>query len=247
MKILFCKNTLTGPVSGADEIIVTYAIELQKAGHWTSLLLVQPPVVDDPLAVRLNTSGVPISSLASTAFSTSLAAGRKVALCLMNAFSPIGGLIRSNSRKIVFYLLQRYHRACCEYLITHRPDVIHVVTPDPGAVMLIRAAHAVGIPVVYQEVGIPFQPPGFEEVYERFATVLPLCSKVAALSPRLAEEMGRIFPHINQPFVLPLISQLSPSVELEPLPQGEATCFGFAGRLEHLKGPLRFVEAFAIA
>src|SRR6267378_1173242 len=156
MKILFCKNTLSGPVSGADEIIATYAIELKKAGHSTSLLLVQPPLAEDPLAARLHISGVPVASLASTSFSTSLATGRKIAIRLMNTFSPVGCLIRSYSRRIVFYLLQRYHHECCEFLIRHKPDVIHVVTPDPGAVMLIRAAHAVGIPVVYQEVGMPF-------------------------------------------------------------------------------------------
>jgi glycosyltransferase involved in cell wall biosynthesis len=246
MKILFCKNAFSGPVSGADEIIATYAIELKKAGHSTSLLLVQPPLADDPLAARLHTSGVPIASLASTSFSTSLAVGRKVAIHLMNTFSPLGGLIRAQSRKLVFYLLQRYHHACCEYLIRHKPDVIHVVTPDPGAVMLIRAAHAVGIPVVYQEVGIPFHPPGFEEVYERFATVLPLCARVAALSPRLAQEMGRVFPYLEQPFVLPLISKQDTNGDMQQ-PPGETICFGFAGRLEHLKGPLRFLEAFAVA
>jgi glycosyltransferase involved in cell wall biosynthesis len=246
MKILFCKNTLSGRVSGADEIIATYAIELKKAGHSTSLLLVQPSLADDPLAARLNISGVPISSLASTSFSTSLAAGRKVAIRLMNILSPMGGVIRSNSRKIVYYLLQRYHHACCEYLIRHKPDVVHVMTPDPGAVMLIRAAHTVGIPVVYQEVGMPFHPPGFEEVYERFAAVLPLCSKVAALSPRLAKEMVRVFPHLKQPFVLPLISKQDVNGDMQ-LPRGETICFGFAGRLEHLKGPLRFLQAFAVA
>jgi glycosyltransferase involved in cell wall biosynthesis len=246
MKILFCKNTLSGRVSGADEIIATYAIELHNAGYPTSILLVQPPVAGDPLAVRLDRSGVPVSSLASPAFRSSLAAGREVAIGLMNSLSPMGGLIRSNSRKIVFYLLQRYHSACCEYLISNKPDVVHVLTPDPGAVMLIHAAHTVGIPVVYQEVGMPFHPPGFEEVYERFATVLPLCSKVAALSPRLAEEMGRVFPYLDELFVLPLISRQDVNGEIK-LTRGETICFGFAGRLEHLKGPLRFLEAFAVA
>ena len=190
---------------------------------------------------------MPLSSLASTVFSRSLALGREVATTLMRTFPPMRRLIRSNSRRLVFHLLQRYHAACCEYLTHHRPDVVHVMTPDPGAVMLIRAAHAVGIPVIYHEVGIPFHPPGFEEVYERFATVLPLCSRVAALSPSLAEEMGRILPHIDQPLVLPLISQEAASVNGGPSAQDEVACFGFAARLEHLKGPLRFVEGLAIA
>lgn len=247
MKILFCKNTFAGPISGADEIAVSYAIELKKAGNSVSVLLVQAPVPGDSQAARLKDAGVPLSSLASTAFSRSLVLGREVATTLMRTFPPMRRLIRSNSRRLVFHLLQRYHAACCEYLTHHRPDVVHVMTPDPGAVMLIRAAHAVGIPVIYHEVGIPFHPPGFEEVYERFATVLPLCSRVAALSPSLAEEMGRILPHIDQPLVLPLISQEAASVNGGPSAQDEVACFGFAARLEHLKGPLRFVEGLAIA
>ncbi len=249
MNILFCKNSFAGPISGADEIVVNYAIELRDAGHQTSVLLVHPPTAANPQAARLKQAGIPISSLASNGFSSTLAAARRIAIGLMHTFSPLSRLIRSNSRKIVFELLERYHDACCEYLARARPDVVHVMTPDPGAVMLIRAAHAVGIPVVYQEVGIPFDPPGFEEVYERFATVLPLCTEIAALSPRLAEEMSRVLPHLNQPLVLPLISpQCARIAEGAEEPARDGTlCFGFAARLEHLKGPIRFVEGYHIA
>jgi len=52
MKILFCKNNFAGPISGADEIAVTYALELKEAGHSTSMLLVHPPAKSDTLAVR---------------------------------------------------------------------------------------------------------------------------------------------------------------------------------------------------
>ena len=247
MKILYCKNSFAGPISGADEIVVNYAVELKAAGHAPSVLLVHPPAKDDNMAARLRAAGVPLSSLASSTFSASLAAGRKLAIRAMRAFKPGSLLIRSNSRKLVFNLLERYHDACCAYLVRERPDVVHVMTPDPGAVMLIRAAHAVGVPVVYQEVGIPFHPPGFEEVYERFVTVLPLCAEVAVLSPRLAQEMSRAVPHVSKPHVLPLISADATDgtgVVVAPPRNSDAVCFGFAARLEHLKGPLQFVEGF---
>ena len=249
MKVLFGKNSFAGPISGADEIAVMYAVELKAAGHSTGMLLVHPPAGDDPLVARLRDAGVPLDSLASPAFSTSLAAGRRLAIGAMRAFSPASRLIRSNSRKIVFDLLQRYHDACREYLTRTRPDVLHVLTPDPGAVMLIRAAHAAGIPVVYQEVGIPFHPPGFEEVYERFVSVLPLCAEVAVLSPSLAREMGRVLPQLGRPRVLPLISQDTPdgAAATQAVPAQGAVRFGFAARLEHLKGPLPLVEGFRIA
>ncbi|HXM34021.1 MAG TPA: glycosyltransferase family 4 protein, partial [Pyrinomonadaceae bacterium] len=206
---------------------------------------VHPPASGDPSAVRLRAAGVPLITLASPAFSASLAAARKLAIRAMRACSPASQLIRTKSRNIVFDLMQRYHDACCEYLKHKRPDVLHVLTPDPGAVMFIRAAHATGIPVVYQEVGIPFHPPGFEEVYERFVTVLPLCAEVAVLSPLLAQEISRALPQLAPAWVLPLISQ-------EPLngaapPSQASVQFGFAARLEHLKGPLPLIEAFGLA
>lgn len=247
MKILFSKSGISGPISGADEIAVTYAVELKKAGHSTSVLLVHPPTADDPLATRLRGAGVPLTSLASPAFSASLAFGRELAVRGMYAFSPAGRLIRSYSRRIVFRLLQRFHEACRTYLMRARPDVVHIMTPDPGAVMLIRAAHSAGIPVVYQEVGIPFHPPGFEEVYERFVSVLPLCAEIATLSPRLADEMHRVLPQFGLPRVLPLISHGPNGAPPSPNPASDVVRFGFAARLEHLKGVLPLVEGFRAA
>jgi glycosyltransferase involved in cell wall biosynthesis len=244
MKIVFCKTGFAGPISGADEIAVMYAVELKRAGHSTAMLLVRPPAVDDPLAARLRESDVPVTSLASPAFSASLATGRRLAIRAMHIFKPAGKLIRTRSRNIVFDLMQRYHDACCDYLSRERPDVVHVLTPDQGAMMLIQAAHTVGVPVIYQEVGLPFHPPGFEEVYERFTSVLPLCAKVAVLSPRLARETNRALPQVAYPSVLPLISHEvrngAPPAKLEQRP----VRFGFAARLEYLKGPVQFVEAF---
>ena len=173
MKIVYCKTAFAGPISGAYEIAVMYAVELKHAGHSTAVLLVHPPAANDSLAMRLRDANVPLTTLASPTFTASLAAGRKLALRAMRTFSPAGPLIRSKSRNVVFDLMQRYHDRCCEYLRREKPDVVHVLTPDQGAMMLIRAAHTCGVPVVYQEVGLPFHPPGFEEVYERFVTVLP--------------------------------------------------------------------------
>lgn len=251
MKILICKNSFAGPISGADEIAVNYAVELKAAGHDASVLLVQHPAPGDPLAARLGAAGVGLSALASPRVTASLAAGRRLALAAMRAFSPARRVLRSNSRRIVHDLLQRYHDAFRAQLARRRPDVVHVITPDPGAVMLVRAAHAEGVPVVYQEVGTPFHPPGFEEVYERFVEVLPLCSEVATLSPSLAREMQELLPHVREPRVVPLIAPdaaYAPGAAVAARPaRGPRVVFGFASRLEHLKGPLLFVEGFAAA
>ena len=246
MKIVYGKTGFAGPISGADEIAVMYAVELKRAGHSTAMLLVRPPVNGDPLAARLRDANVPLTSLASPAFSASLATGRKLAIRAMQALKPARELIRTKSRNLVFDLMQRYRDACCAYLSRERPDVVHVLTPDQGAMMLIQSAHAVGIPVVYQEVGLPFHPPGFEEVYQRFTSVLPLCAKVAVLSPRLADETNRALPQVAYPSVLPLISHEvrngAPVSKAEQRP----VRFGFAARLEYLKGPLQFIEALRL-
>jgi glycosyltransferase involved in cell wall biosynthesis len=246
MKILYSKNNFAGPISGADEIAVTYALELKAAGHDTRILLVHPPSKSDPWVNRLRAANVPLSTLASPAFSSSLETARKLAIRAMHAFAPASDLIRSNSRKFVAELLQRYHKTCCAYLKSNRPDIVHVLTPGPGAEVLIRAAHSEGIPVIYQEVGIPFHPPGFEDVYERFVSVLPLCSQVAVLSPALALEVGRVLPQVGPARVLPLISQ-DHNGKPSPKRNSEVVTFGFSGRLEHLKGPIRLLEGFSIA
>ena len=247
MKILICKNSFAGPISGADEIAVTYAVQLKAAGHSTEMLLVHRPADDDPLVERLRAGDVPLSTLASRTFSTSLATGRKLAVRAMRLWSPARDIIRTNSRRLVFDLVQRYHDSCCEYLTRNRPDLLHVLTPDPGAVMLIRAAHATGVPVVYQEVGIPFHPPGFEEAYERLVSVLPLCAGVAVLSPLLKEEIGRALPQLPPAWVLPLISPEGTNGATSRTLKSSSVRFGFAARLEHLKGPLQLIEGFGIA
>jgi glycosyltransferase involved in cell wall biosynthesis len=232
-------------LSGADEIVVNYAVELKAAGHSPGVLLVHRPAHNDPFAVRLEDAGVSLQTLASATFTSSLTAARKFAIRAMRTFTPASNLIRSNSRRVVFDLVQRYHGACCEFLRRTRPDIIHVLTPDPGAVMLIRAAYESGIPVVYQEVGIPFHPPGFEEVYERFTSVLPLCTGVAALSPALARELCRVVPQVPHTDVLPLINV---NLNGASAPRSShPVVFGFAARLEYLKGPMQLAAAFRIA
>jgi len=246
MKIVFCKTGFAGPISGADEIAVMYAVELKRAGHSAAVLLVHPPATDDSLAARLRDADISLTSLASPTFSASLSTARKLAIRTMRAFKPASQLIL-RSRNLVFDLLERYHDACCAYLKRERPDVVHVLTPDQGAMMFIRAAHAVGVPVVYQEVGLPFHPPGFERVYERFVSVLPLCAKVAVLSPHLAQTTSDALPQIAFPTVVPLISHdVSNGRKISRSAQ-QPVRFGFAARLEYLKGPTQLIEAFRAA
>src|SRR3984893_18095435 len=113
------------------------------------------------------------------------------------------------SRKIwcgISYWLSLIHsRRCRDYFKQHSPDLIHVVTPDPGAAMIVRAGCAAGIPVLYQELGTPHYLPELEFHYARFSKVVPMCSEVAALSPRLAQQWAGSFFPSNSISVLPLL------------------------------------------
>src|SRR2546423_14570888 len=104
MNVLFCKNSFAGPISGADEIVVNYAVGLKAEGHKSAVLLVHPPAADDPLAARLRDAGVPLSSLASSKFTASLAAGRRPPICPERALSPASRRIPTHAPSILFAL-----------------------------------------------------------------------------------------------------------------------------------------------
>ena len=60
MKIALCKSHFFGPVSGADEILVTYAISLHNAGYDVEVVLLYKPSDGDRFFRRLQQAGVPV-------------------------------------------------------------------------------------------------------------------------------------------------------------------------------------------
>src|SRR5687767_11613794 len=192
LKILLCKGFFAGPVSGADEALVSYAIHLRRAGHLQGVVLFYPPAHSDPYHRRLRQAGVSIWCITSS----------PIAHIVFRLVRQLGFLarfffllpprsrrhVRTWWRRLTEWTVTLYLRRCCAYFARRRPDLIHVVTPDPGAAMMIRAGHAVAIPVLYQELGTPYFMPELAIHYERFSEVIPLCSEVAALSPRLATD-----------------------------------------------------------
>jgi glycosyltransferase involved in cell wall biosynthesis len=246
MKIMLCKGQFLGPMSGADETLVNYATQLHKAGHSVSVLLLYPYSPQDEYFVRLRETGISVHSVASTSSRTLLGSGRKIARWLMSAVPSAQYLVRTNGQKLATNIALRYREQCRDFLKQSCANVVHVLTPDPGGMVLISAAHDAGIPVMYQEVGIPYHPPIYESYYKQFTTVLPLCAEVAALSPVLAQLCRELLPYRNKLSVLPIMT--------EDLRNGHASrrdstdiTVGFAARIEQLKGPMILLEAFAIA
>ncbi len=231
-----------GPISGADELLVTYATRLLDVGVDVSVLLMFSQT-GDAYHKRLRRAGVPVTGIAETAAVKAMRAGRRLASRVLATVPATQRLMRSGGRRVSGGVAERYYARCREEIARRSPDVIHVLTPDPAALVFIRAGHDLGIPVLYQEMGIPFHPPGYESYYERFTTVLPLCTEVAALSPTLAEMCRTASPGTDVS-VLPVMSEEFPTRRVQ---DHGGVVFGFAARAETLKGVAELMEAFGLA
>jgi glycosyltransferase involved in cell wall biosynthesis len=247
MKIIICKGQLLGPISGADEILVNYAAHLHKRGHDVSVFLLYPYSPLDQYYRRLREAGVSVHTVASSSVGTFLRSGRKLALRLLNALPSAQALVRKNAQTVSTSLALRYRNRCRDFLKEIRPDVVHVLSPDTGAMVIISAAHDAGIPVMYQEVGIPYHPPGFESFYKQFTSVLPLCAEVTALSPLLAKACREQLPFSKKLSVLPIIVEDLRNGTRPARAEPMDITIGFAARIEHLKGPMVLLDAFAAA
>jgi glycosyltransferase involved in cell wall biosynthesis len=245
MRIVLCKGQLLGPISGADETLVTYAVQLQKAGHSVSVLLMYRSAKDDPYSQRLLNSGVPVSWIASKFANTSLGTARKLGRRLLGTFPSSKQLIRGGARRVATGMASRNYQQCRDYLKQQNADLMHIITPDPSAMVMIRAGYDAGVPIMYQELGLPYHPPDFASYYREFTSVLSLCSEVAALSPKLVEYCRETLPISSPLSVLPIMSDeiTNGSAAVHQL-NGHVN-FGFAARMEELKGPLVLMEAFA--
>ena len=249
MKIALCKSSFAGPVSGADEIMLNYAVSLHQAGHEVTVVLLYPPAVDDQYLRRLQRNGVLVTPVIARSYLFGLLRA------LRNVFSSVLFflfLLRSapeRLRKIwqaaLNFISQLHYRDCRAYFARTRPDLLHVFTPDTGASMMIRAGHELAIPVLYHEMGTPHHLPLLDNYYRRLERVLPLCTEVAALSPRLASDWEVRFPFLPIVSVLPLIMERANTFDLGVQTQTDRkqTVFGFAARLEEGKGPLVLLDA----
>jgi glycosyltransferase involved in cell wall biosynthesis len=250
MKIALCKSHFFGPVSGADEILVSYATALHRSGQDVEVVLLYKPSDGDRFYQRLRNAGVPVAHIIRRSVAFMILRGIRN---LLSSFLLLFLLIpRSEKRlrkiwQLLTDLIYRAHYGNCRaYFAQCNYDVLHVFTPDTGAALIIRAGGEAGIPVLYHEMGTPHHLPGLTQYYRRLENVLPLCSEVAALSPLLATQWSQRFPFLASVSVLPLISEESEMLLLPtalPLKSGSETIFGFAARIEEGKGPFVLFDA----
>jgi glycosyltransferase involved in cell wall biosynthesis len=251
LKIALCKSSLLGPVSGADEIMLNYAVHLHQRGYDVEVVLLYSPNENDQYLRRLRGNGVPVTIIVRKSFLFA------VLRMLRNVFSSVLFFLfllrRAPERLRKFWqvalrlIAHLHYRECRAYFARNRPNLMHVFTPDSGAAMMIRAGHELGIPVLYHEMGTPHHMPMLEDYYRRLENVLPLCTEFAALSPRLASDWLVRFPFLRSVTVLPLIMERSKTFDLRGQLSAppEETVFGFAARVEEGKGPMVLLDALA--
>jgi glycosyltransferase involved in cell wall biosynthesis len=250
MKIALCKSHFFGPVSGADEALVTYAVSLHRAGHDVAVVLLFKPTDNDQFFQRLRNAGVTVLHVIDRSIVFTIMRGLRN---MLSSFLLLLLLIpRSETRlrkiwQILIDLISRAHYGNCrDYFAQSHHDVLHVFTPDSGAALMIRAGREAGIPVLYHELGTPNHLKALSGYYRRLERVLPLCSEVAALSPLLAKQWSERFGFLSSVSVLPLISEDSENLLLPTflIPRSKSeTVFGFAARIEEGKGPFLLIDA----
>ncbi|HKG61478.1 MAG TPA: glycosyltransferase [Pyrinomonadaceae bacterium] len=252
MKIALCKSHFFGPVSGADEILVSYAISLHNAGHDVDVVLLYKPTENDRFNRRLRQAGVPVVTVINRSIAFTILRSLRGLLSSFLLFFLLVPRTERGLRKIwqvLIDLISRVHyKNCRAYFAQSHYDVLHVFTPDTGATLIIRAGKEAGIPVLYHEMGTPHYLPPLDPHYKRLEKVLPLCSEVAALSPTLARQWSERFPFLSSVSVLPLITDDSDMLRM-PVKLGvngkNETIFGFAARIETGKGPFVLADALA--
>jgi glycosyltransferase involved in cell wall biosynthesis len=250
MKIALCKSHFFGPVSGADEILVSYAISLRRAGHDVDVVLLYKPPENDRFGRRLRQEGVPVLNVIDRSIAFIILRSVRGLVSSFLLFFLLFPRSEASLRKIwqvLIDLISRVHyKTCRAYFANHRYDLLHVFTPDTGATLLIRAGKEAGVPVLYHEMGTPHYLPGLDPHYKRLEKVLPLCSEAAALSPTLARQWSERFPFLSSVSVLPLLTDDSEMLNISTrLGVNGETIFGYAARIETGKGPLVLADATA--
>jgi len=233
MKIALCKSHFAGPISGADETLVAYALGLHQADYDVCVVLLYRCAEDDQYYLRLKQAGVPVSFVVTRSRLFDLVRRCRDLLghALFFIFLAPGLLpaLRRLWQALMQGMTRSHHRACRALLKFIRPDILHVFTPDSGARLLISVGHELGIPVLYQELGTPQHLSALNGHYREMEKVLPLCAEFVALSPQLATEWSARFPSLPSVSVFPLLIERAHTYNFAapfPLDPGEVV-FGF--------------------
>lgn len=241
MRIVLARAALRGAINGASETVVTYATHLRRSGHDVSVLALYPPRRSDPYWRRLRRAGVPVEWTAAVDVEA-IVLGAGAATDRYRRSRVVAPPVSVVGQSLLKTMACRCGRECENRLRRSGADIVHVVGQDAGTEVFISAAHAAGIPTLFQELGAGTQPSDLAGL----PSALRLCSEVAALSPRIADRVGDALSFRGPVSVLPIITE-PPEDSPAARPPSTQVTFGFAGRLYGPKGALETVEALARA
>src|SRR5690349_11839115 len=132
MRVLLCKGRFAGPISGSDETLVAYATNLKAAGHDVAVAVVDPHARDDPYSARRRAPGVPVDCIARNAL-----LGRMMQLA-KNRVPHLPSGPRKILQQAAHGVSMTYVQRCRQYFAHSAPGIIHVMTPDPAVMAMIR-------------------------------------------------------------------------------------------------------------
>lgn len=239
MRVILARAALRGAINGASETVVTYATHLRRTGHDVSVLALYPPRRSDPYWGRLRRGGVPVEWAAAVDVEAPVLAAGAVTDRYRRS-RVVAPPVSVVGQSVLKTMADRCTRECENRLRRSGADLVHVVGQDAGTEVFIRAAHAAGIPTLFQELGGVAGPSDLVGL----PAALRLCSEVAALSPRITERVGAVLSFRGPVSVLPIITE-PPAESAATRSQRAGTTFGFAGRLHGPKGAVLMVEALA--
>jgi hypothetical protein len=115
MKIVLCKGQFMGPISGADESLVTYATQLKRAGHESSVLTLYPHPSAAQYETPLKEAGVEVIRITDHKVHVLLALVRNATRRLSHLSNGSPGFLHKDAERITRHIAKRYVRECHDY------------------------------------------------------------------------------------------------------------------------------------
>jgi glycosyltransferase involved in cell wall biosynthesis len=256
LKIILARSNFSVSVSGADEALVRYALLLQRSGHSVSVMLLHDPPMDNPYFTRLESAGIAVDWVSTMPLAHRVMM-KTWRLAIALRLTPDPTLVASpasivKKRRLARQAWNRIWRAVSRREVARArrcfaaadADLVHLVGSDHDTLVMVPAAHGAGLPILLHELGTADHLPELRIHYDALADILPSCNEIAALSPALASGWSAFYEPARPVRVLPLSYDDTAMRGRAPSPDGIVR-FGYAARLEHSKGIMFLLEAFA--
>ncbi len=243
LHIHLVRRNFWGPASGGDQQVVSYATHLLQAGHTPEIVTTVGDIQTDEYSSRLAEMGIAMAAVS-----------RYPTYRLMKLLGKLARRLRLSAPIPAWEEEPASYWGCLSHFLRHRPDVVHIIDHWQNMYPISSAAK-LNIPILYQDIRAPRDKvkvqlaeynydQTMDHWYGRLAKLLPCCAGVAVLSPRLARLFRERLDYHGPMYIMPLIVPEPEAVPAEPRPAERRATFGFAARLERLKGAFVLLDAW---